>query len=154
MTANAALRQETTMVPGVNVFCPFPSTPKFKRLKEELKRNIREKRVASVYYTHIRASYNGTSGGVKIRGEEREVLWKWKCLCCFITRAELSLPSQSSQQVQIVFFSVVGSVPGVVHTCMLSRRHPLAPSFFEHITYINFPFHHFFQHRHCCTRLS
>ena len=45
MTANAALRQETTMVPGVNVFCPFPSTPKFKRLKEELKRNIRDKRV-------------------------------------------------------------------------------------------------------------
>ena len=83
MTANAALRQETTMVPGVNVFCPFPSTPKFKRLKEELKRNIRDKRVASFYYTHIRASYNETSGGVKIRGEEREVLWKWKCLCCF-----------------------------------------------------------------------
>ena len=76
MTANAALRQETTMVPGVNEFCPSPSTPKFKGLKEELKRNIREKRVASVYYTHIRASYNGTSGGVKIRGEEREVLWK------------------------------------------------------------------------------
>ena len=75
-------------------------------------------------------------------------------LLFFFTRAELSLPSQSSQQVQIVFFSVVGFVPGVVHTCMLSRRHPLAPSFFEHITYINFPFHHFFQHRHCCTRLS